>query len=95
MITDVKAYHDEAVEYEKMKIGMLERKHCYLIVHTHSVWLPYLENKMRAVHPDYQNPQLVKDVWATTKDVWSLFHCTEEEIVQKQSAGWVCLSWTA
>jgi hypothetical protein len=89
MTFDVKSLHDEATEYEKMKVGMLERKHCYLIVHTHSVWLSYLEEEMRRTNPSYIIPQLIKDVWATTEKVWSLFHCTEEQVIEKQKAGWV------
>lgn len=37
---------DETEEYELMGVGMLERKHCYLIVHCHNVWLDHLNQHM-------------------------------------------------
>ncbi len=61
---------DHAEEYESLKVGMLERKYAHLIVRTQSLWLPYLQQKLRERGiENFPITEEIQTVWSITEKV--------------------------
>jgi hypothetical protein len=64
------AIYEDAEEYESLKVGMLERKYAHLIVRTQSLWLPYLQQKLREQGiENFPITEEIQTVWSITEKV--------------------------